>query len=115
LPQAIIDLIGFQECTNKPEKKCKIGPKASANKVNEAQHTIFASAPINTSSSANPHPMYSPSCWFDSPEVEDGEVLLDFMTEEQNYQIKTKIIILIFAHQSASEIRSEKTWRRLCE
>ncbi len=41
--------------------------KASHNKVDEAQHTIHASGPINLSSSANHCPAYSPSRWFDSP------------------------------------------------
>jgi hypothetical protein len=64
-PQEIIDLTGFQECTNKPEKKRKLGlmtsEKASDNKVDEGQHTIHASATINLTSSANHHPVYSPT------------------------------------------------------
>jgi hypothetical protein len=129
LPQVIIDLTGFEEYTNKPGKKHMASEKASDNKVEEVQHTIHASPPINLSSSANHHQAYSPSSCFDSPEAnimfktqaaiqnqiklfcsaketansllnvleetDDREGLLDFMTEGQKHQIRTKIIILI--------------------
>ncbi len=160
LPQEIIDLTGFTECTNKPEKKHKFGlmasEKASDNKAEEAKHSFHASAPANLSSSTNHCPAYSPSSWFDSPEAnimfqtqateqnaleaiqnkikllcsanetanslsnvleetEDGEVLLEIMTEGQKHLIRTKIIILIFALQSASKNMPNKTWRQCCE